>query len=157
MSLRPSLRADVTRRQLLVAAGGLTVVALLRPSRVCADEDVAGATEAARLATLAALVAAVAAGPAGGMDDAVAAAYVDRYRAYCADADPAFAAYANATLDEVGASGIGRLEPQAALAELVAWGKEGRGAGLAAAALDLTNLTFGEDEARQAGYALSRS
>jgi hypothetical protein len=157
MSLPPSLRADVTRRQLLVAAGGLTVVALLRPSRVGAADDVAGAAEAARFATLAALLAAVATGPADGMDDAIAAAYVDCYRTYCADADPVFVAYANATLDEVGATGIGGLEPQAALAELVAWGTEGRRAGLAAAALDLTNLTFGEDEARQAGYALSRS
>ena len=54
-------------------------------------------------------------------------------------------------------TGIGGLEPQAALAELVAWSQDGRRAALAAAALDLTQLTFGEDEARQAGYSLSRS
>ena len=147
----------MTRRQLLVAAGGLTVVALLPPSRARADDGVAGAADAVRFATLAALLAAVATGPAGGMDDAVAAAYVDRYRAYCAEADPVFVAYADATLDEVAATGIGGLEPQAAFAELVAWSEEGRRAGLAAAALGLTQLTFGEDEARQPGYSLSRS
>ena len=147
----------MTRRQLLVAAGGLTVAALLRSSSARADDDVAGAAEAARLATLAALLAAVATGPAGGMNDAIAAAYVDGYRAYRADADPVYLAYADATLDEIGATGIGGLEPQAAFAELVAWSEEGRCAALAAAALDLTTLTFGEDEARQAGYSLSRS
>jgi hypothetical protein len=147
----------VTRRQLLVAAGGLTVAVLLRPSRAHADDDVAGAADAARLTTLAALLAAVATGPAGGMDEALSAAYVDCYRAYRADADPVFVAYADATLDEVAATGIGGLEPQAALAELVAWSQDGRRAELAASALDLTHLSFGEDEARQAGYSLSRS
>jgi hypothetical protein len=157
MSFQPSLRADVTRRQLLVAAGGLTVAALIRTSPARADHDAAGAAEAARLATLAALLAAVATGPAGGMDDAIAAAYVTGYRAYRADADPLFLAYADATLDEIGATGIGALEPQAAYAELVAWSVDGRRAALAAAAVDLTQLAFGEDEARQAGYSLSRS
>jgi hypothetical protein len=147
----------VTRRQLLVAAGGLTVAVLLRPSRAHADDDVVGAAEAARFTTLAALLAAVATGPAGGMDDALAAAYVDCYRAYRADADPVFVAYADATLDEVGATGIGALEPHAAMAELVTWSQDGRRAQLAASALDLTHLTFGEDEARQAGYSLSGS
>ena len=148
----------MTRRQLLVAAGGLTVAVLLRPSPALAGDDgVAGAAEAARFTTLAALLAAVATGPAGGMDDPVAAAYVDGYRAYRADADPVFVAYADATLDEVMATGIVGLEPQDALAELVAWSKDGRRAGLAASALDLTHLTFGEDEARQAGYSLSGS
>jgi hypothetical protein len=157
MSFLPSSRVDVTRRQLLVAAGGLTVAALLRASPVRADDAVAGAAEAARLATLAALLAAVATGPAGGMDDAIAAAYIDRFRAYRAEADPIFLAYADATLDDVAATGIGGLEPQAAYSELVAWSVDGRRAALAGAALDLTQLTFGEDEARQAGYAFSRS
>ena len=157
MSFQPSLRADVTRRQLLVAAGGLTVAALIRTSPARAEHDVAGAADAARLATLGALLAAVATGPAGGMDDAIAAAYVTGYRAYRADADPVFLAYADATLDEIGATGIGGLAPQAAYAELLAWSEDGRRAALAAAALDLTQLTFGEDEARQAGYSFSRS
>ena len=157
MSSQPSLRADVTRRQLLVAAGGLTVAALIRSSSARAEHDVAGAAEAARLATLAALLAAVATGPAGGMNDAIAAAYVAGYRAYHADGDPLFLAYADATLDQIGATGIGALEPQAAFAELVAWSEDGRRAALAAAALDLTQLSFGEDEARQTGYSLSGS
>ena len=153
MSFQPSLRADVTRRQLLIAAGGLTVAALIRTSPARAEHDV----EAARLATLAALLAAVATGPARGMDDAIVAAYVAGYRAYHAEGDPVFLAYADATLDEIGATGIGGLEPQAAYAELVAWSTDGRRVALAAAALDLTQLTFGEDEARQAGYSLARS
>ena len=156
MSSQPSLRADVTRRQLLIAAGGLTVAALMHSSPARAEHD-AGAADAARLATLGALLAAVATGPAGGMNDAIAAAYVNGYRAYRADADPVFLAYADETLDEIGATGIGGLKPQAAFAELVAWSEDGRHAALASAALDLTQLAFGEDETRQAGYSLSRS
>jgi hypothetical protein len=157
MSSQPCLRADVTRRQLLVAAGGLSVAALLYSSPARAEHDPARAAEAARLATLAALLAAVATGPARGMDGPIAAAYVDRYRAYRTEADPVYLAYLDAALDEIGATGFGRLEPQAAYTELVAWSVDGRRARLAAAGLNLTQLAFDEDEARQVGFSLSRS
>ena len=143
---------DLTRRQLLVVAGAMGVAALLRaPSG-------ADASETSRLATLATLLAAVGCGPAAGMTEGVMSAYVDRYSAYCAEAaDPYFCAYADAALDEIAATGIGRLDPPAALAEIGSWAEDGQHAARAAAALDLTALVFGEDEAQQVGYALSRS
>lgn len=143
--------AGLTRRRLLVTVGGVTVAAFLCPSAVLADDDVAAAPRAERPATLAALLAAVAAGPAGGMNDGVIAAYVERYSAYRAEADPVFVAYADAALDDIGATGIGRLEPPAALAQIRSWAEDGQHAARAAAALDLTRLAFEEDEARQAG------
>jgi hypothetical protein len=143
---------DLTRRQLLVAAGGLTLAALLHAPPVMAD-----GADAERLATLAALLAAVACGPGGDMTDDVASAYVERYSVYRIEADPHFRAYADAALDEIDATGFGLLDPPAALAEIRCWAEEGRHAARAAAALDLTKLCFEEDEARQVGYAFSRS
>jgi hypothetical protein len=150
-------QADVTRRQLLVVAGGLTVAALLRASPVRADDDVGDVADDRRLATLAVLVAAVAAGPAGGMNDDLIAVYVERYRTYRVAADPHFVAYADAALDDIGSTAIARLAPDEALGRIRSWGEDGQHAARAAAALDLTNLSFEEDEARQAGYSLSRS
>jgi len=143
---------ETTRRQLLVAAGGISLAALLRASPALADDP-----ETARLATLAALLAAVARGPAGEMSDEVAAAYVKRYAAYHDEADPYFGAYADAALDEIGATGITLLDPPAALAAIRSWSEDGTHATRAAAALDLTRLSFEEDEARQVGYAFTRS
>src|SRR5215208_3902635 len=143
---------DLTRRQLLVAAGGMSLAMLLHAPPARAD-----AVDPARLVILTALLGAVACGPAGGMTDGLASAYVDRYSAYYTEADPHFRAYADAALDEIGATGIGLLDSPAALAEIHAWGEDGGHGARAAAALDLTNLSFEEDEARQAGYALTRT
>jgi hypothetical protein len=146
----PTGRADLTRRQLLVYAGGISLAVLLHaPPR-------ADAAETARLATLAALLSAVACGPAAGLTDGVASAYVDRYSTYYAEADPYFRTYADTALDEIAATDIALLDPPAALAAIRAWG-DGEHPARAAAALDLTNLVFEEDEARQVGYALTRS
>jgi hypothetical protein len=136
---------------LLVYAGGVSLAVLLHaPPR-------ADAAETARLATLAALLSAVACGPAAGMSDGVASAYVDRYSAYYAEADPYFRTYADTALDEIATTDIGLLDPPAAFVAIRAWGEDGEHAARAAAALDLTNLVFEDDEARQAGYALTRS
>jgi hypothetical protein len=141
---------------LLVAAGALSLAAWVPATPVRAD-TAADDADAARRATLAALLAAVACGPGGGMTDEVASAYVDRYSVYQTEADPHFRAYAGAALDEIGATGIGLLDPPAALAEIRSWAEDGKHAARAAAALDLTRLCFEEDEARQVGYAFSRS
>ena len=147
-----SRKTDLTRRHLLAYAGGLSLAALLHTTpNATADE----AADAARLATLATLVSAVACGPAAGMTDGVVEAYVAGYAAYRAEADPYFLAYANAALDDIGATGIRLLDPPAALAEIRSWGEDGRHAERAAAALDLTHLAFEEDEVRQVGYALT--
>jgi hypothetical protein len=150
--VRLSRRTDTTRRQLLVAAGGVSLAALFYPPPVRADD-----ADRARLATLTALFAAVACGPGGETTDDIASAYVERYAAFHEQADPHFRAHADAALDEIGATGIGLLDPPAALATIRSWGEDGQHAVRAAAALDLTRLCFEEDEARQAGYALSRS
>ena len=147
-------RTDVTRRQLLAIAGGMSLAAFLHAAPQAKAED---AADAARLATLATLLAAVACGPAAGMNDGVVNAYVESYSTYRADADPFFGTYADAALDEIAATGIAQLDPPAALAEIRAWADDGQHAARAAAALDLTNLVFEEDEARQAGYTLTRS
>ena len=147
-------KTDVTRRQLLAIAGGMSLAAFLHAAPPAKAEDTA---DAARLATLAALLSAVACGPAAGMNDGVVNAYVESYSTYRADADPFFAAYADAALDEIAATGIAQLDPPAALAELRTWADDGQNAPHAAAALDLTHLAFEEDEARQVGYVLSAS
>jgi hypothetical protein len=144
--------ANLTRRQMLAGAGGLGLAALLHAPVARAD-----VAEAARLATLTTLLAAVACGPAGGMTEEVASAYVARFSTYYADADPYFRVYADEALDDIDATGFRLLDPPAALAEITTWAAEGGNPVRAAAALDLTNLAFEEDEARQAGYALTRS
>ena len=141
----------LTRRQLLVGAGGMSLAILLRATRADAEDP----ADAARLATLATVLSAVACGPAAGMTDGVVAAYVDRYAAYHAEADPHFCAYADAALDDIGGTGIALLDPPAALAEIRSWAEDSRYTGRAASALDLAHLTFEEDEARQVGYALT--
>jgi hypothetical protein len=143
---------ETTRRQLLVAVGGVSLAALLHVPPALADDP-----EPARLATLAALLAAVAYGPGGELTGDVAAAYVERYATYRDQADPYMRAYADASLDEIGATGITLLDPPAAFAAIRSWAEDGTHAARAAAALDLTKLSFEEDEARQAGYALTRS
>jgi len=143
---------SLTRRQLLIGAGGLGLAALLHAPVARAD-----AVDAARLATLTTLLAAVACGPARGMTDQLAGAYVERFSAYYGEADPHFRAYADAALDDIDATGIRLLDGPAAFAEVEAWAAKGGAPARAAAALDLTNLAFEEDEARQAGYALTRS
>jgi hypothetical protein len=151
----PSGRArktDLTRRQLLVCAGGMSLAAFVHHAPGARAEETA---DAARLATLAALLSAVACAPAAGMPDGVVHAYIERYSAYQAESDPYFRAYADAALDEIGATGIGLLDPPAALAEIRSWAEDGRYAHRAAAALDLTQLSFEEDEARQVGSALT--
>jgi hypothetical protein len=152
MSLLPAHTTDLTRRQLLIAAGGIGLAAFLQASPARSDTP-----DAARLATLAALLGAVACGPAAGMTDAVASAYVERFAASYAGADPHFRAYADGALDEIGATGIRLLDAPAGYAELQSWANDGRHAARAAAALDLTNLAFEDDDSRQAGYALTRS
>jgi hypothetical protein len=137
---------DVTRRQLLIVAGGMSLAALLHARPASAD-----VADAQRLDTLAALLAAVACGPGGEMTGDVASAYVESYSAYCSVADPHFRAYADAALDEIGATGIGLLDPPAGLAQIRSWAEDGEHAARAAAALDLTRLCFEEDEARQVG------
>ena len=146
-------KADLTRRQLFVAAGGMTVAPFLRTSPASADGDVG---DARRLATLAALVAAAATGPAGGVNDDLVAADVERVRRFRSEADPFFPAYADAALDDINATGFGVLAPIEALAQIRGWGEDGQHAARAAAALDLTHLCFDEDEAKQAGYSVSR-
>jgi len=143
---------NLTRRQVLAGAGSLALAAVLHAPVARADT-----VDAARLAVLSALLAAVACGPAGGMTEEVASAYVDRFSAYYADADPYLRAYADEALDDIDATGIRLLDAPAALAEITTWAGEGGNPARAAAALDLTNLAFEEDEARQAGYALTRS
>jgi hypothetical protein len=150
--VRPPRRTDATRRQLLVAAGGLSLATLFHVAPARADD-----ADQTRLATLAALLAAMACGPGGETTDEIASAYVERYAVFHDEADPHFRAYADAALDEVGAAGIRFLDPPAALAAIRSWAEDGQHAARAAAALDLTRLCFEEDEARQAGYALSRS
>ena len=139
-----------TRRHLLVAAGGVGLAAVFHTPPARADD-----ADSTRLATLAALLAAVACGPGGGMTDDIASAYLERYSAFREQADPYFVVYADASLDELGATGIALLDPPAALAAIRSWGEDGQHAARAAAALDLTRLCFEEDDARQAGYALS--
>lgn len=142
---------QTTRRQLLITAGGVSVAALFRAPPVIAED-----LDATRLATLTALLAAVACGP-GEFTGDVASAYVERYAAFHDQADPCFTAYADAALDEIGGTGVTMLDPPAAYAAIRSWGEDGQHAARAAAALDLTRLSFEEDEARQVGYALSRS
>jgi hypothetical protein len=146
------ITTDLTRRQLLVAAGGMSLAMLLHapPAR-------ANAVDPARLATLTALLGAVACGPADGLTDDMASAYVGRFAAYHPEADPYFRAYADAALDEIGATDIGLLDSPAALEQLKAWAGDGRHAARAAAAVTLTTLAFEEVEAHQAGYALTGS
>src|SRR5689334_7497288 len=91
-------RTELTRRRFLLVAGGVGVAAFLRAAPSASADDTA---DAARLATLAALLSAVACGPAGGMTEGVVQAYVDRYAAYSADADPYFRSYADAALDDI--------------------------------------------------------
>lgn len=147
---------DITRRQLLAAAGGVSLAVLLHapPARARGAE---GGADGARLATLTALLAAMGCGPAAGMTPELAAVYVERYSAHMDAADPFLRAYAEAALDDLDRTGIAGREPAAAYAQLEAWARDGRHATRAAAALDLTNLPFDDDEARQAGYALVRS
>ena len=143
---------DVTRRQLLAIAGGMSLAAFLHAAPQAKAEDTA---DAARLATLATLLSAVACGPVAGMNDGVVNAYVESYSTYRAEADPVFGAYADAALDEIAATGIAQLDPPGALAEIRAWADDDQNAPRAAAALDLTHLAFEEDDARQVGYVLS--
>ena len=151
-SSRSPGKTDVTRRQLLAIAGGMSLAALLHTAPQAKAEDTA---DALRLATLATLLSAVACGPAAGMNDGIVDAYVESYATYRADADPFFGTYADAALDEIAATGIAQLDPPAALAELRAWADDASNAQRAAAALDLTHLAFEDDEARQVGYVLS--
>ncbi len=145
---------DLTRRQLLVAAGGVSLAVLVHAPPARAAE----AVEAERLGTLAAVLGALACGPLSGLTDAGAAAYVEDFAAFRAAGDQHFRRYADRALDDIGATGFALFEPEAAYAELQRWAARPDLAERAAAALDLATLTFATDvDGHQAGYALTGS
>ena len=142
-----------------MAAGGagFTVLAgryLLSPPVATGDE---GTLDARRAATLLSVVAAVSLGPAVGLGADERALYGDAFVAYYEAADSHFRGFADATLDDVEAAvpgGYSSLSAGDALTELTRWSTVDGRQSLAAGALVLSDMSFEEDESRQAGYAL---
>jgi hypothetical protein len=155
----------VTRRQLLMRGGGVTIALLAAGAAPALAESLAAdpALTAARSATALALLAAIAAD--GGSEltaqavELVAADFADRYAQAPADVR----AFADDTLDRIEAEGaLATLSAVDALAVLRGWSEAGApedAAGdphrtLAASALTLAGLAGGEDERREVGYTL---
>ena len=155
----------VTRRQLLMRGGGVTIALLAAGAAPALAESLAAdpaALTAARSATALALLAAIAAD--GGSEltaeavELVAADFGDRY----AEAPADVRAFADDTLDRIEAEGaLATLSAVDALAPR-GWSEAGApedAAGdphrtLAASALTLAGLAGGEDERREVGYTL---
>jgi hypothetical protein len=156
----------VTRRQLLMRGGGVTIALLAAGAAPALAESLAAdpaALTAARSATALALLGAIAAD--GGSEltaeavELVAADFGDRY----AEAPADVRAFADDTLDRIEAEGaLATLSAVDALAVLRGWSEAGApedAAGdprrtLAASALTLAGLARGEDERREVGYTL---
>jgi hypothetical protein len=161
----------LTRRQVLVSAGGASLVLLApgwlsagRPEVALADDAVIAPV---RLATYAAVVTALVQDPGVQLEADTAAVTVDDFATHYAAADESFRAWAEAALDEInrapGGDGFAQLQPADAYAALRGWSSAGpddaevpdQRRGLAATALALASLTFAEDELRMMGYTLT--
>jgi hypothetical protein len=161
--------SGVTRRQLLLRGGGVTIVLFAAAAGPALAQqlatDPAGLT-AARRATALALLAGIAADPGSeltpGAVEIVAVDFAEGYAAAPADVR----AFAADTLDRIEAEGgLAALAPEDALAALRTWNSAGTPDGttgdphrtLAASALALAGLARGDDELRQVGYTLLRA
>jgi hypothetical protein len=119
----------------------------------------AAASDAPQTATLDTVLSALALGPAAGLGAAERAASLRHFAKRYTHADEHLRAYADAALDELEAGvpgGFSGLDAAAALAQLTAWHGDTTRAPLVASALTLAGLhPDGDDEARQAGFALT--
>jgi|SRR5215216_4313337 len=158
--------SGVTRRQLLLRGGGVTIVLFAAGAGPVLAQELAAdpaTLTAARRATALSLLAGIAADPGSdltpGAVELVAVDFADGYAAAPAD----MRAFADATLDRLDSeAGFAALSPDDSLAVLRTWSVAGRPDGttgdprrtLAASALTLAGLAAGEDELRQVGYTL---
>ena len=156
----------VTRRQLLMRGGGITIALFAAGAGPALAQELAAdpaALTAARSATALALLAAIAADGGSGLTvDAVAFVAVDFADRY-AEAPADVRAFADDTLDRIEAEGALATRSAAdTLAVLRAWFEAGAAEDatgdprrtLAASALTLAGLAGGEDERREVGYTL---
>ena len=156
----------VTRRQLLLRGGGVTIALFAAGAGPALAQQLAAdpaALTGARRVTALALLAGIAADPGSDLTPAalelVAADFADRY----AEAPPDVRAFADDTLDRIEAEGaLAARSPEDALVVLRAWSSAGAPDGatgdprrtLAASALTVAGLAGGEDERREVGYTL---